>query len=63
MRSVSPLYSNLIHLPNVLDGHSITTLTVDNDTNKVYAVSEQISGEEVNIKVWAVKEDDSMVRY
>ncbi|GJJ14814.1 hypothetical protein Clacol_009082 [Clathrus columnatus] len=59
----TPLYSNLIHLPDVLNGHFITTLTTDSDTGKTYAVSEQLNGEDVNVQVWVVNEDQNMIPY
>lgn len=64
MRSLSPLYADVTHLPDALDRQSITALSIDTDTGKTYAVSEHTSGGDVNIQIWTVNanEENSMVR-
>lgn len=63
MRSLSPLYTDLTYLPDALDKESITTLSIDTDTGKTYAVSESTSDGDVNIQIWTVdaNEENHMI--
>lgn len=62
MRSLSPLYADLTYLPDPYE--RITTLSIDTDTGRTYAVSEHTSDGDVNIQTWTVNanEEDYMVR-